>query len=152
MRGQSNQKPEINEHEVLTQDHQEDASSEGEADADFTGDRVKIGAMRRSSRCYRSAYLTEGTVNSRLAVPMLVIALVVVEAVEIIVQHISIARRQSLVVGGFFERINDVVQKAVVEPALIEVGLHFAKLILGPVETCIFFFTRVWSTPDMIKI
>jgi hypothetical protein len=122
------------------------------ADANFTVDRVKIGVMRRGSRCYRSAYLTEGGLNSRLAVPMLVIALVVVEAVEIIVQHISIARRQSLVVDGFFERIDDVVQKAVVEPALIEVGLHFAQLILGPVETYIFFFTRVWSTPDMIKI
>src|SRR6202162_2929464 len=83
---------------------------------------------------------------------MVVIALVIVEAVDIVVQHISIARRQPLVVSRLSERINDIVQKAVVETPLIEVGLHFGEFLLGPVKTRVFFFTRVSSTPDMVKI
>src|ERR1700693_4593926 len=83
---------------------------------------------------------------------MVVIALVIVEPVDIVVQHISIARRQPLVFSRLSERINGIVQKTVVETALIEVGLHFGELPLGPVKTRIFFFARVSSTPDMVKI
>src|SRR6202795_2454061 len=83
---------------------------------------------------------------------MVVIALVIVEPADIVVQHISIARRQPLVVSRLSERINDIVQKTVVETALIEVGLHFGELLLGPVKTRVFFFARVSSTPDMVKI
>jgi hypothetical protein len=85
-------------------------------------------------------------------VPVVVIDLVVVEPVEIIAQHSSIAGRQSLVVRRFFDRINDVVQKAVVETPLIEVSLHFGEFLLGLVKTRIFLFARALSTPDMVKI
>ena len=88
----------------------------------------------------------------KLVSPVVVIDLVVVEPVDIVVQHIPVARRQPLVVSRLFEGINDVVQKTVVETALIEVGLHFGEFLLGPVKTRVFFFTRVSSTPDMVKI
>jgi len=84
--------------------------------------------------------------------PVLVIDLVVVEPGEIVAQHSSIAGRQSLVVRRFFNRINDVVQKAVVETPLIEVSLHFGEFLLGLVKTRIFLFARALSTPDMVKI
>src|SRR5580698_9546315 len=85
-------------------------------------------------------------------VPVVVIDLVVVEPVEIVAQHSSIARRQSLVVRRFFDRINDVVQKTVVETPLIEVGLHLREFLLGLIKTRIFLFARALSTPDMVKI
>jgi hypothetical protein len=91
-------------------------------------------------------------IRPQLVSPVVVIELVIVEAVDIVVQHISIAGGQPLVVCRLFERINDVIQKTVIETALIEVGLHFGQLLLGPVKTRIFFFARISSTPDMVKI
>src|SRR6516162_5097748 len=88
----------------------------------------------------------------QLVSPVVVIALVIVEPVDIVVQHISIARRQPLVISRLFERINDVVQKTVVETALIEIGLHFGELLFGPLKARSFLFARVSSTPDMVKI
>jgi hypothetical protein len=64
-------------------------------------------------------------IRTQLVSPVVVIALVVVESVDIVVQHISIARRQPMVISRLFERINNVVQKTIVETALIEIGLHF---------------------------
>ncbi len=88
----------------------------------------------------------------KLVTPVVVIALVIVEPVDIVVQHISIARRQPLIIRRLSQRINDVVQKTVVETPLIEIGLHFAELLFSPRQPRIFFFARVSSTPDMLKI
>jgi len=59
---------------------------------------------------------------------------------------------QSLVVRRFFDRINDVAQKAVVETPLIKVSLHFGEFLHGLLKTRIFLFARPLSTPDMVKI
>jgi hypothetical protein len=90
--------------------------------------------------------------QSRLLFPVVVIDLVVVEPREIVAQHFSIARREPLIVSRFFDRINHVVQKAVVETALIEIGLHCGELSFGLVKTRVFFFARAASAPDMVKI
>ena len=71
------------------------------------------------------------------------ILLVIVDPIGIVGQHISIARGQSFVLGRLSERIDDVVQKAIVETALIEVGLYFGKFFPGSGKTCIFFRSRV---------
>ena len=63
-----------------------------------------------------------------------------------------ITRRQALIIGRFLERVNHIVQKAVVKAALIKVGLHFRELLFRPVKAFIFFFARPSSTPDMVKV
>src|ERR1700752_5058480 len=93
-----------------------------------------------------------GRSTLELVSPMVVIALVIVEPVDVGVQNIPIAGRQPILVSRRSERINDVVQQTVVETALIEVALHFGEFIPGPGKTRILFFARVSSTPDMLEV
>ena len=84
--------------------------------------------------------------------PMIVIILIVLEPVQIIAQDRSIAGRQAIVIRRFSDRINDIVQRSIIELTVIELRLQFRQFMFRPLETVTFPVARVSSTPDMVKI
>ena len=56
--------------------------------------------------------------------PRVVPVLKILEAIQIVGQYAAVARRKPLVAGGLTNRIDDIVQLAVIPPAVIQIPLH----------------------------
>lgn len=84
--------------------------------------------------------------------PVVVIVLMVLEASQVVAQDVAVARGQSVIIGRLPNRVDDVVQNAVVPTALIEVRLKFSQLFFRFVEACAFFVARVYRAPDVVQI
>jgi hypothetical protein len=84
--------------------------------------------------------------------PAIVIVLKILQPDQVIRNNLFIASRQAIVVRRFPKRVDDIVEKSVVEAALIQIHLHLVEFFLGFVQAHALPVFSIGSAPYMFQI